>query len=41
MAEKLITKPLNEGTTKGNVKPNVSQGTQAPPPPKPPASNKK
>lgn len=36
MAEKPKSKPINEGTTKGNVKPN-SSGTQAskPPPPKP------
>ncbi len=35
MAEKPKSKPLNEGQTKGSIKPERSS-TQAAPPPKPP-----
>lgn len=34
------SKPLNEGQTKGNVKPETIQTTQAPPPPTTKSTNK-
>jgi hypothetical protein len=33
MAQKPTSKPLNEGLTRGNIKPNTHTATQAPPPP--------